>query len=100
MSAGNREAAGAARGLDSSDFEADALRQRQARSVVDGVGGATHVGLPGVRAGFAAAAGLLFAAEGTADFGAAGADIDVGDAAIRTSGRREHLGFAQVLREH
>ena len=49
--------------------ELDALSQRQFVGVVDGVGGAPHVGLPGVGAGFAAAAGVLLAAESTADLG-------------------------------
>src|SRR5256885_12604550 len=56
-----------------------------------GVGGAAHVGLPRVGAGFAAAAGLLLAPEGAADLGARGADVDVGDAAIR--GGEEALGL-------
>ena len=70
------------------DVELHALGQRQGRAVVDRVGGAAHVGLPGVRAGLAAAAGLLLAAEGAADLGARGADIDVGDAAIRARAPR------------
>jgi sugar lactone lactonase YvrE len=41
------------------DVEADALREGQVGAVVDGVGGAAHVLLPGVGAGFAAAAGLF-----------------------------------------
>ena len=49
---------------------------------VDGAGLAAHVGLPGVGARLAAAAGLLLAAEGAADLGARGADVDVGDAAV------------------
>ena len=51
-------------------LELDALRQREGLAVVDGVGGAPHIGLPCIRAGFATAAGLLFAAESAADLGA------------------------------
>ena len=59
---------------------------------VDGVGLAAHVGLPGVGAALAAAAGLLLAAEGAADLGAAGAGVDVGDAAVAARGGEEELG--------
>src|SRR6187200_1416036 len=70
-------------GARSSGVEADPLGEGKVLRVVNGVGGAAHVGLPGVGAGLAAAAGLLFAPEGATDFGAAGADVDVGDAAVR-----------------
>src|ERR1700733_15911921 len=49
--------------------EGDALGERELGRVVDGVGRAAHVGTPGVRAGLAAAAGLLLAAESAADLG-------------------------------
>ena len=78
------------------DVELDALRERQRGAVVDGVGGAAHVGLPGIGAGFAAAAGFLLAAEGAADLGAGRADVDVGDAAVGAGRREEALGLAQV----
>ena len=68
------------------------LRQRQLRRPVDGVGLAAHVGLPGIAAGFAAAAGFLLAAEGAADLRAAGADVDVGDAAVAAAVAQEGLG--------
>src|SRR3954452_12044180 len=51
-----------------SDVEADALRQRQGRPVIDRVRRPAHIRLPGVRASLAAAARLLFAAECAADF--------------------------------
>ena len=57
-------------------------------AVVDGAGLAAHIGLPGVGAGFAPAAGLLLAAEGAADLGAGRADIHIGDAAIGADARR------------
>jgi hypothetical protein len=60
-----------------------------ARAVVDRVGRAAHVALPGVGAGLAAAAGLLLAAERAADLGARRADVDVGDAAVGAGGRHE-----------
>src|SRR6202035_630049 len=49
-----------------------------------------------VGAGFAASSGFLFAAEGSADFGARGADVDVGDAAVGAGGGEELLGLAEV----
>src|SRR5260221_14530505 len=76
--------------------EDDALGQRQGVRIVDRVGRPPHVALPGVGAGFAAAAGLLLAAEGAADLRPARPDIDVGDAAIATRGAEEGLGLAQV----
>ena len=78
------------------DVEADALGEGQVGAVVDGVGGAAHVLFPGVGAGFAAAAGFFFAAEGSADLGAGGADVDVGDAAVGAGGGEELLGLAEV----
>lgn len=68
-------------------------------AVVDGVGGAAHVGLPAVGAGFAAASGLLFAAEGTPDLGSGGAYVDVGDAAVGAHCGEEEFGFGEVLGE-
>ena len=68
--------------------EVHALGQRRLGGVVDGVGGAAHVGLPGVRPRLPAAAGLLLAAERAADLGAGGADVDVGDAESDPSMKR------------
>ena len=65
-----------------SEIELDALSQRQRARVVHGVGGAAHVIAPGVAARLAAAAGFLLATKSTTDFGARGADVDVGDAAV------------------
>ena len=81
------------------DVELHALGQRQRGAVIDGVGGAAHVGLPGIGAGLAAAAGFLLAAEGAADLGAGRADVDVGDAAVGAGRRDEALGLAQVVGE-
>ena len=53
--------------MDSVDLEADTLRERKIGAVVDRVGGAPHVLLPGVGAGFPAPSGLFLAAEGPAD---------------------------------
>ena len=78
----------------------DALREREFGRPVDGSGLAAHVGFPGIAAGFAAAAGFLFAAERAADFGAAGPDIDIGDTAIAAAGAQERLGRDQVRRKH
>jgi len=68
--------------------EADALGKRQLGGIVDRHGLAAHVVFPGIAAAFATAAGVFFAAERAADFRAAGADVDVGDAAIATAPRR------------
>src|ERR1035438_2483207 len=80
--------------------EHDALGEREFLRVVDGGSLAAHVGLPGVAAAFASAAGFLLAAKGAADFGAAGADVYIGDAAIAAAGREELLGLAQVVSEN
>src|SRR4051794_1411969 len=69
-----------------SNIETDPLRQRQCVAVVDGIGRAPHVGLPCIRSRFASAAGFLLAAERAADFRAARADVDIGDAAIAADG--------------
>src|SRR5262245_40152563 len=74
-----------------SNPEFNPLRQWQRIGPVDRVRLTAHVGLPGVRAGLAAAAGLFLAAEGAADFGARRADVHVGDAAIGSAGREESL---------
>src|SRR5581483_493453 len=81
------------------ELELDALRKRQRIGVVDRVRLAAHVGLPGVGARLAAAAGFLLAAERTADLGAARADVDVRDAAIGTRARQECLGRFHVQGE-
>src|SRR4030081_2717496 len=81
------------------DIEPDALRKRQLGSIAYRVGGPAHVGLPAVGARLAPSSGLFFAAECAADLGTGGADIDVGDAAVRSRRRQETLGLAQVERE-
>src|ERR1039458_3329228 len=83
-----------------SELEFDALRQGQLAGPIECVSLAAHVGLPGVAAGFASAAGLLLAAEGAADFGAAGADVDIGDAAIAAAMAEEGFGGNQIGGEH
>src|ERR1017187_1651434 len=85
-------------------LELDALRQWQLARPVERVGLPAHVGLPRVAARFAAAPGILLAAEGAADLGATGADIDVGDAAIAAAlaeegPRRNQVGGEQSRRE-
>src|SRR5690606_10598897 len=75
-----------------SELEPDTLRQGQLPGVVDSRGLAPHVPLPGVGAALAPAAGVLLAAEGAADLGAGGADVDVGDAAVRADGAQEGFG--------
>src|SRR4051812_32144021 len=80
----------------SSHVEVDALRERKLAPVVDRVGGAAHIALPRIRAGFPPAAGLLLAAEGAADLRAGGADVHVGDAAVRAGRGEKQLRFADV----
>src|SRR5688572_4855965 len=82
-----------------SEVELDALCQRQRVGVVDGIRLPAHVGAPCIRTRLATAAGFLLATERTANLGAAGADIDVGDAAVRARCRQERLGRLQVLGE-
>src|SRR5579862_1806292 len=85
-----RSACGAvARSLHS---ELDSLRQRQLRRPINGVGLAAHVGFPGIAAGFAASAGLLLPAKGAPNLSAAGADIDIGNAAIAAAVTEEGFG--------
>jgi hypothetical protein len=48
--------------------ELHSLRQVNFTTPIKGIGLAPHVGFPGIRTGLTTSAGLLFAAEGTADF--------------------------------
>src|ERR1700722_5601711 len=82
------------------DVEFDALGQRQGSGPVDGYGLAAHVSFPRVAAGFASASGFFFASERSADFGAAGADVHVGDTAIAAEGAQECFGVAQIIGEN
>src|SRR5699024_2768899 len=91
---GTKAAAGSRAQEEAGSEELDALRQRQLAGVVDRVRGLPHIGLPRIGAGFASAAGLLLTAEGTADLRSRGADVDVGDAAVRP--RDEPLGFGEL----
>src|SRR5688572_29757087 len=80
--------------------ELHTLSQRQVAAVVQRTGLPPHVGLPGIAAGLAAAAGFLLAAERAADLGAAGADVDVGNAAVAASRREERLGILKTVGEN
>src|SRR5262249_51747528 len=79
--------------------ERDALRQWKVLRVIDRHRLAAHIHLPGIAATFPSAAGFLFATEGAADFGAARADVHVGDAAIAAVSGEELLGFTQIVCE-
>src|SRR5215469_14661459 len=81
------------------DLELDPLRERQLAAPVDRVGLAAHVGLPGVRAGLAAAAGVLLSTERATDLGSRGTEIDVGDAAVAARGGEESLCALQAIGE-
>ena len=80
--------------------ELHALGERQIAAPVHRAGLAAHVGLPGVGPRLATAAGFLLATEGPADLGTAGADVDVGDAAVGAFCRQELLGRAHAVGEH
>src|SRR6202041_1935538 len=73
------------------------LRQRHLSAPIDGIGLAPHIGLPGIRARLAPAAGVLFAAERTADFRAGGSKIDVGNAAVAAVSRQEPFSCLQAV---
>lgn len=60
----------------------DALRQWQCLGVVDGVGLTAHVRLPGIGAGFAAAAGFFFTTKCAANFCTGSTDVYIGNTAI------------------
>src|SRR5262245_26606150 len=77
--------------------ERDALRQWQILTVIDGGGLASHVNLPRIAATLAAAAGFFFTPEGAANFRTAGADVDVGNAAIAAASGQEQFGLAHVI---
>src|SRR5262245_11226196 len=62
--------------------ELNPLRQRQIFGEVDHVGLTAHVGFPGIRARFPPAPGLFLASKGQANLSPAGADVDVGHAAV------------------
>src|SRR5580698_10128226 len=83
-----------------SNLEFDALRQRQFLGPVDGDRLPPHVRLPRIAAGFAAATGVLLAAERSTDFRAAGADVDVRETAIAAARAQECFGRDQIGGEH
>ena len=66
---------------------------------VNRAGLAAHVCLPGVRARFPAAPGLLFAPEGPADFGPGGADVHICNATIAPAAAQKQFGLAQIVRK-
>ena len=78
-------------------IEDNSLGQRQVAAVIDRVGLPAHVAFPGIRTGFAAAAGLFLAPEGASDFGTGGADVDVGNAAVRADCGEKLFGLTDVL---
>src|ERR1051325_11391636 len=80
--------------------EFDPLRQGQILRVIDRVGLAAHVALPGVAAALPSAAGFLLAAERAADLRAARAGGDVGHAAVAAANAEELLGLAHVVGEN
>src|SRR5205085_8915280 len=91
---------GSSMDLRASELEFDVLGQGKVGGPVDSGGLAAHIGLPRVAAGFTSAPGFLFPSESAADFSAACADVDVGDAAIATPGTQEGFGRYQVGGKH
>ena len=81
-------------------LELDALGKGQLGAVVDGDGGSAHVLLPGVAAGFAAAARLLLATKGTANLCTVGGDVDVDNARVGAKGADPLEDLGWVAREH
>ena len=79
-----------------SHTKAHTLRQRQLVRVVDGARGAPHVLLPRVRPALPAVAGLLVPAKRAANLGAAGAAVDVHDAAVGPERAHPRLRPAHV----
>src|SRR5437868_6784942 len=72
------------------------LRQREICTIVDSVGLPSHVSLPGVTSAFPATAGFLFPTRRTAYFSSTGANIYVGNATVRSRGRKKLLSFPQI----
>ena len=66
------------------DAELDSLRKGQRITKVYRIGLSSHVHLPCVRSSLPASASLLLSAKGAADLCSGSADIDVGDATIRS----------------
>src|SRR5437899_3220932 len=80
--------------------ELNSLRERKFAGEIDRVGLAPHVLLPTIASAFAAAAGIFFAAERTANFRAAGAGVDVRDSTIAADRAHEFFRFAHVVGEN
>src|SRR5438067_10489662 len=79
--------------------ELDSLGEREFAGGIDRVSLPPHVTLPGVAAAFASAAGFFLAAESPADFGPAGAGIDIGNAAIASTNAAVFFHLAKVVGE-
>src|SRR5262245_36703261 len=62
--------------------ELNPLGKWQFGPVIDCVGRATHVALPGVRPSFSATSCFFLTAERTADLRSRGSDVYIGDAAV------------------
>src|SRR6185295_1748687 len=71
----------------------DALSQRQIVRIIDRACLPAHIGLPGVRSGFPAAAGFFLAAKRAADLRAACADIGIRNTAIAAFDAQESLSL-------
>src|SRR5262249_8531667 len=94
-----QDAVASARRASLPNIERHALGERERAAEVDRVGGAAHVSLPGIGAGFTAAAALLFAAERAANLGSSRPDVDIGDAAVRAGGGYKPLRLAHIERK-
>ena len=80
--------------------ELNSLSQGQFTGKIDRVGLTPHVALPAITATLAAATGLFFTAERSADFCATRASIYVGNSAIAPDRAHEFFRFAHVVGEN
>ncbi len=74
----------------------DSLGQRQLLRPVDDTGLSPHIALPRFGPGFASAACILFAAEGTSNFRSGSANIDIGDTAVAALMAEKYFRFMQI----
>ena len=89
-----RRAAGVARA------KVNSLRERKLGGEIDRVGLTPHVLLPTIASAFATAAGVFFAAERAANFGAAGSGVHIRDSAIASDRADEFFRLPHIVGEN